>query len=106
MASTSTSRPADDGNSRYVVNYRDPEGRQRRKRFRRRAEAVAFRNSVEADKLRGTYRDVDPTGSAWVILYGTSGGPTASPKRSHIRRGCAGRPPAAAHVPTQESASH
>ena len=59
MASVSSGRPADDGSPRYVVNYRDPEGRQRRKTFRRKAEAVAFRNTVEADKLRGTYLDVD-----------------------------------------------
>lgn len=59
MASISAGRPADDGSPRYVVNYRDPEGRQRRKTFRRKAEAVAFRNTVEADKLRGTYLDVD-----------------------------------------------
>lgn len=59
MASISSGRPADDGSPRYVVNYRDPEGRQRRKTFRRKAEAVAFRNTVEADKLRGTYLDVD-----------------------------------------------
>ena len=59
MASISPGRPSDDGNPRYVVNYRDPEGRQRRKTFRRKAEAVAFRNTVEADKLRGTYLDVD-----------------------------------------------
>lgn len=58
MASISPGRPADDGSPRYVVNYRDPEGRQRRKTFRRKAEAVAFRNTVEADKLRGTYLDV------------------------------------------------
>lgn len=44
---------------RYVVNYRDPEDRQRRKTFRRKAEAVAFRNTVEADERRGTYLDVD-----------------------------------------------
>ncbi|WP_148615126.1 site-specific integrase [Nocardioides rubriscoriae] len=59
MASISSGRPADDGSPRYVVNYRDPEGRQRRKTFRRKAEAAAFRNTVEADKLRGTYLDVD-----------------------------------------------
>jgi hypothetical protein len=52
MASISLGKPAHDGRPRYVVNYRDPEGRQRRKTFRRKAEAVAFRNTVEADKLR------------------------------------------------------
>ncbi len=44
MASISPGKPAHDGRPRYVVNYRDPEGRQRRKTFRRKAEAVAFRN--------------------------------------------------------------
>lgn len=59
MASLSTAAPGPDGRPRYVVNYRDPDGRQRRKTFRRKADAVAFRNVVEADKLRGTYLDVD-----------------------------------------------
>lgn len=59
MASVGAGKPAADGSPRYVVNYRDPEGRQRRKTFRRKAEAVAFRSTVEADKLRGTYLDVD-----------------------------------------------
>lgn len=58
MASLSSGRSAEDGSRRYV-NYRDPEDRQRRKTFRRKAEAVAFRNTVDADKLRGTYLDVD-----------------------------------------------
>lgn len=59
MASLNTGRPGPDDKPRYVVNYRDAEGRQRRKTFRRKAEAVAFRNVVEADKLRGTYLDID-----------------------------------------------
>lgn len=58
MASISASR-AGDGSPRYVVNYRDPENRQRRKSFRKKADAEAFRNTVEADKLRGTYLDVE-----------------------------------------------
>jgi len=58
MASISPTR-ASDGSPRYVVNYRDPENRQRRKSFRKKADAEAFRNTVEADKLRGTYLDVD-----------------------------------------------
>lgn len=58
MASISSTR-AIDGSPRYVVNYRDPEDRQRRKSFRKKADAEAFRNTVEADKLRGTYLDVD-----------------------------------------------
>lgn len=58
MASISTGRGRD-GKPRYVVNYRDPEDRGRRKSFRRKVDAEAFRNTVEADKLRGTYLDVD-----------------------------------------------
>jgi integrase len=58
MASITTKRGSD-GSPRYVVNYRDPEDRQRRKSFTRKADAEAFRNTVEADKLRGTYLDVD-----------------------------------------------
>ncbi|MFC7363278.1 tyrosine-type recombinase/integrase [Nocardioides astragali] len=58
MASISSTRAAD-GSPRYVVNYRDPEDRQRRKSFRKKADAEAFRNTVEADKLRGTYLDVN-----------------------------------------------
>ena len=67
MASISTGR-ASDGSPRYVVNYRDPENRQRRKSFRRKAEADAFRHIVEADKLRGTYLDVD-AGRATFAAY-------------------------------------
>lgn len=58
MASISTAL-ASDGKPRYVVNYRDPDNCQRRKSFRRKVDAEAFRNTVEADKLRGTYLDVD-----------------------------------------------
>lgn len=58
MASITTKRGSD-GSPRYVVNYRDPEDRQRRKSFKRKADAEAFRSTVEADKLRGTYLDVD-----------------------------------------------
>lgn len=58
MASLTTAHSSD-GSPRYVVNYRDPDNRQRRKTFRRKAEADAFRSTVEADKLRGTYIDVE-----------------------------------------------
>jgi integrase len=44
---------------RYDVNYREPDGRQRRKAFLKRVDADAFARTVEADKLRGTYLDVD-----------------------------------------------
>jgi integrase len=42
---------------RYVVNYRDPESRQRRKTFTKKSDAEAFAATTEADKLRGTYVD-------------------------------------------------
>jgi integrase len=58
MASITTKRGSD-GIPRYVVNYRDPEERQRRKSFRRKSDAEAFRSTVETDKIRGTYIDVD-----------------------------------------------
>ena len=58
MASISLSQSSA-GRRRYVVNYRDPDRRQRRKTFARKVDAEAFANTVEADKLRGTYLDVD-----------------------------------------------
>ena len=42
---------------RYTVNYRDPEGRQRRKTFTKKSDADGFCATVEADKLRGTFID-------------------------------------------------
>ena len=44
---------------RWDVFYRDPDGRQHRKAFERRAAAARFASTVEADKLRGTYLDPD-----------------------------------------------
>jgi integrase len=45
--------------ARYDVSYREPDGRQRRKTFRRRADADRFKSAVEADVHRGTYLDPD-----------------------------------------------
>ena len=47
------------GKPRYDVNFREPDGRQRRKTFTRKIDAEAFMTTVEADKLRGTYIDRD-----------------------------------------------
>ena len=55
----SISRREVDGTARYDVNYREPDGRRRRKTFLRKADADAFANSVETDKRRGTYIDPD-----------------------------------------------
>jgi integrase len=46
-----------DGSPRYDVVYRDPDGKQRRKTYRVKRNAVAFANTVEADKLRGRWID-------------------------------------------------
>lgn len=48
-----------DRSPRYDVSYREPDGRQRRKTFKRRADAERFVSTVEADVLRGTYLDPD-----------------------------------------------
>jgi integrase len=45
--------------ARYDVRYREPEGRQRKKTFLKRVDADKFAMTVEADKLRGTYLDID-----------------------------------------------
>lgn len=45
--------------ARYDVSYREPDGRQRMKTFRRRMDAERFVSTVEADVLRGTYLDPD-----------------------------------------------
>jgi hypothetical protein len=41
----------------YVVRFRDPDGRQRRKTFGKKGNADRFAATVEADKLRGLYVD-------------------------------------------------
>ena len=45
------------GGRRYDVRYRDPDGTQRMRTFRRKIDAEHFASTVEADKLRGTYID-------------------------------------------------
>ena len=45
------------GPHRYRVRYRTPDGRERSKTFTRRPDAVRYASSVEADLLRGTWRD-------------------------------------------------
>lgn len=47
------------GKPRYDVSYREPDGRQRMKTFRKRSDADRFKSTVEADVLRGTYLDPD-----------------------------------------------
>lgn len=56
MASITTSTGSD-GKPRYTVNYRDPDGRQRRKTFPRKSPALKFETTVESSKLTGTYLD-------------------------------------------------
>jgi hypothetical protein len=42
----------------WDVRYRDPDGRQRKKTFSKRADADRFSATVEADKARGQYVDL------------------------------------------------
>jgi integrase len=46
-----------DGSVRYDVIYRDPDGRQRVKTYRKKRSALAFANTTEADKQRGQWID-------------------------------------------------
>ena len=46
-----------DTKPRYVVNFRDPDGRQRRKSFRKKIDATRFVTSTESSILTGTYLD-------------------------------------------------
>lgn len=55
----SISRRTVSGKPRYDVNYREPDGRKRRKTFLKRVDADAFARTIETDKLRGTYLDLD-----------------------------------------------
>ncbi|RLV49722.1 site-specific integrase [Nocardioides mangrovicus] len=55
----SISRRNTGGKPRYDVNYREPDGRARRRTFTRKVDAEIFRATVEADKARGTYLDPD-----------------------------------------------
>jgi hypothetical protein len=58
------------GEPRYDVLYRDPGGRQRKKTYRRKADADAFASTVEADKLRGGF--IDPNaGKVTVRAHAT-----------------------------------
>jgi integrase len=43
----------------FDVRYRDPDGGQRTQTFKKKTLALGFMNTVEADKLRGTYLDPD-----------------------------------------------
>jgi integrase len=59
VASIQRRKPRTPGGSvSYRVRYRDPSGTEQSKSFTKHAQALAFKATVEADKLRGTY--VDP----------------------------------------------
>ncbi len=58
----------DRGEGRFRVRYRGPDGRQRSRTFRRKTDARAFANTIEADKVRGQWIDGQlsrTTFSAW-----------------------------------------
>jgi len=56
MASVSK-KTTRNGEPRYVVRYRDPQGRNREKWFRRKIDADRYSVTAEADKLRGAWID-------------------------------------------------
>jgi integrase len=66
VASINT-RTVADGTKRYDVYYRDPDGVQRCKTFKRERAARAFANTTEADKLRGNW--IDP--NAGKVTFGS-----------------------------------
>lgn len=68
-------RTTPNGTIGYYVRYRDTDGAQRSKSFPRKVDAGRFAATVEADKLRGTYRDPDagnqrfkPYAAAWLAM--------------------------------------
>lgn len=52
-------RTLQDGTKRYLVRYLDPAGKERGKTFRRKIDADRYARTVEVDKDRGAYIDVD-----------------------------------------------
>lgn len=52
---------------RWLARWREPDGAERKKSFRKKVDAEAHVNLVEADKLRGTYIDQ----RAGEVLFGT-----------------------------------
>jgi integrase len=53
--------------SRYVVMYRDPHGRQRKRAARTLAEARALKSALQADVHRGEYRELSRIGFAEYV---------------------------------------
>jgi len=92
MAST-VKRSAADGTPRYDVRYRDPAGKTRTRTFKRRKDAARFSNTVEVDKVRGSW--VDPRAgrvlfkdyaAGWVDSRTTTRGKLA-PRTVELYRG-------------------
>lgn len=52
-------RPRNGAGLRWRVRYEDPDARERSKSFAKKADADAFRTRIDADLLRGSYRDPD-----------------------------------------------
>lgn len=60
-------RRADRPGTPWEVRWRTPDGRSRRRQFRRRTDADAWAATVEADKLRGAY--IDPRATTTFRAY-------------------------------------
>ena len=83
------------GTGKWQVRYRDPTGRERSRTFRRKADADSYLTTVEADKLRGEWRDpslgrrrFDHWATAWsasrIHLRPSTIASTASLLKQHV----------------------
>ena len=55
----STEKRVRDGQTAYVVRWREPDGRQRSRSFARKGDATRHETTVAADLVRGEY--IDPS---------------------------------------------
>jgi integrase len=82
-------------NGRWQARWRDPEGRQRSRDFKKKSEATGFLATVDADLVRGQY--TDPTQrrmrlaewcDRWLEGYSTRRDSTVRQARVHLLRIC------------------
>jgi integrase len=86
MASVESRQTRRDGREVKVfdVRFRDPDGRQRKRTFRKKGDADRFAATVEADKLRGLY--VDHSDRTTVVEYARSWAAARPHRPSTARR--------------------
>lgn len=62
------------GETRWDVEYREPNRRRRRKSFRLKRDAETFRLAIEADLAAGGYVDPNLVTSTWTCMRGAGFG--------------------------------